>query len=92
MHNTKYFETNRHATWLECFFDLIFVVTIDDVTHILSHTPGAGTKHVRGKVIPKFQVKAAQSRWAETRQEQSCATLNFLPESKCRCSAWVPGT
>jgi low temperature requirement protein LtrA len=38
MHNTKYFEANRHATWLECFFDLIFVVTISDVTHILSHT------------------------------------------------------
>ncbi|HEU4853316.1 MAG TPA: low temperature requirement protein A [Telluria sp.] len=38
MHNTKYFEPNRHATWLELFFDLIFVVTIGDVTHILSHT------------------------------------------------------
>jgi low temperature requirement protein LtrA len=38
MQNTKYFEANRHATWLECFFDLIFVVTIDDVTHVLSHT------------------------------------------------------
>jgi low temperature requirement protein LtrA len=38
MHNTKYFDPNRHATWLECFFDLIFVVTIDDVTHILGHT------------------------------------------------------
>lgn len=38
MHNTKYADPNRHATWLECFFDLIFVVTIGDVTHILSHT------------------------------------------------------
>jgi low temperature requirement protein LtrA len=38
MHNTKYFDPNRHATWLECFFDLIFVVTIGDVTHLLSHT------------------------------------------------------
>jgi low temperature requirement protein LtrA len=38
MHNTKYFEPNRHATWLECFFDLIFVVAIDDVTDLLSHT------------------------------------------------------
>jgi low temperature requirement protein LtrA len=38
MYNTKYFDPNRRATWLECFFDLIFVVTIDDVTHILSHT------------------------------------------------------
>ncbi|HEY1148780.1 MAG TPA: low temperature requirement protein A, partial [Pseudoduganella sp.] len=38
MHNTKYFEHHRTATWLELFFDLIFVVTISDVTHILSHT------------------------------------------------------
>jgi low temperature requirement protein LtrA len=38
MHNTKYFEPNRRATWLELFFDLIFVVTISDVTHILNHT------------------------------------------------------
>jgi low temperature requirement protein LtrA len=38
VHNTKYFDPNRHSTWLECFFDLIFVVTIDDVTHLLSHT------------------------------------------------------
>lgn len=38
MHNTKYFDPNRHATWLELFFDLIYVVTIGDVTHILSHT------------------------------------------------------
>lgn len=38
MHNTKYFDPHRHATWLELFFDLIFVVTIGDVTHILSHT------------------------------------------------------
>ena len=37
MHNTKYFDRHRHATWLELFFDLIFVVTIGDVTHILSH-------------------------------------------------------
>jgi low temperature requirement protein LtrA len=37
VHNTKYFEANRHATWLECFFDLIFVVTIDDLTQVLSH-------------------------------------------------------
>jgi low temperature requirement protein LtrA len=39
MYNTKYFEANRRATWLECFFDLIFAVTIDDTTHVLSHTP-----------------------------------------------------
>lgn len=38
MHSTKYFEPHRHATWLELFFDLIFVVAIGDVTHILNHT------------------------------------------------------
>ncbi|REG51739.1 low temperature requirement protein LtrA [Paraburkholderia sp. BL6669N2] len=38
MHNIKYFESNRRTTWLEAFFDLIFAVTIGDVTHILSHT------------------------------------------------------
>jgi len=38
MHNIKYFEVNRRTTWLEAFFDLIFAVTIGDVTHILSHT------------------------------------------------------
>ncbi len=38
MHNTKYFELNRRATWLELFFDLIFVVAIGDLTHILNHT------------------------------------------------------
>jgi low temperature requirement protein LtrA len=38
MLNTKYFDPNRHSTWLEAFFDLIFVVTIDDLTQVLSHT------------------------------------------------------
>lgn len=38
MHNTKYFDPHRHATWLELFFDLIFVVAMGDVTHILNHT------------------------------------------------------
>jgi low temperature requirement protein LtrA len=38
MHYTKYFDPNRRATWLELFFDLIFVVAIGDVTHILNHT------------------------------------------------------
>lgn len=38
MRNAKYFDPNRHATWLELFFDLIYVVTIAKVTHILSHT------------------------------------------------------
>ncbi|MGZ5202886.1 MAG: low temperature requirement protein A [Telluria sp.] len=38
MHDTKYFDLDRRATWLELFFDLIYVVTMGEVTHILSHT------------------------------------------------------
>lgn len=38
MYDLKYFDPHRRATWLEMFFDLIFVVTLGDVTHILSHT------------------------------------------------------
>jgi low temperature requirement protein LtrA len=38
MHNTKYFDPNRHSTWLEGFLDLIFTVTIGQVTQILSQT------------------------------------------------------
>ncbi|MBD8706836.1 MULTISPECIES: low temperature requirement protein A [Pseudomonas] len=37
MKSLKYYEQNRHATWLELFFDLIFVVTIGKVTHTLGH-------------------------------------------------------
>jgi low temperature requirement protein LtrA len=40
MHNTKYFDPNRHSTWLEGFLDLIFTVTIGQVTQILSQTHG----------------------------------------------------
>jgi low temperature requirement protein LtrA len=38
MKNTKCFLENRHATWLELFFDLIFVVALGKVTHLLAHT------------------------------------------------------
>ncbi|POA40867.1 low temperature requirement protein A [Pseudomonas sp. GW456-12-1-14-TSB6] len=37
MKSLKYYEKNRHATWLELFFDLIFVVAIGKVTHTLGH-------------------------------------------------------
>lgn len=36
MKNTKYIMGNRHATWLELFFDLIFVVALGKVTHLLA--------------------------------------------------------
>jgi low temperature requirement protein LtrA len=38
VYDLKYFDAHRRATWLEEFFDLIFVVTLGDVTHLLSHT------------------------------------------------------
>ncbi len=38
MKNTKYSAKNRHATWLELFFDLIFVVALGKVSHLLAHT------------------------------------------------------
>lgn len=34
----EYFLKNRHATWLELFFDLVFVSSIGVVTHTLAHT------------------------------------------------------
>lgn len=34
----QYHLENRHATWLELFFDLVFVASISVVTHNLAHT------------------------------------------------------
>lgn len=36
----RYFDPHRHATWLELFFDLIFVVALRDAGEILSETHG----------------------------------------------------
>ena len=38
MKNTMYSMENRHATWLELFFDLIFVVALGKVSHLLAYT------------------------------------------------------
>jgi low temperature requirement protein LtrA len=38
LQDLKYFDTHRHATWLELFFDLIFVVAVGDACHILIET------------------------------------------------------
>jgi low temperature requirement protein LtrA len=40
MKNLKYFDAHRRATWLELFFDLIFVVALSDAGEILSETHG----------------------------------------------------
>ncbi len=34
---SKYLAENRHATWLELFFDLVFVASIGVITHHLAH-------------------------------------------------------
>lgn len=34
----RYFADHRHATWLELFFDLVFVASIGIITHNLAHT------------------------------------------------------
>lgn len=34
----QYHSPHRHATWLELFFDLVFVVVVSKVTHLLAHT------------------------------------------------------
>ena len=39
MENSLYRKENRHATWLELFFDLIFVVALGKVTHLLALAP-----------------------------------------------------
>lgn len=38
MKDLRYFDPHRHATWLELFFDLIFVVALRDAGEILSET------------------------------------------------------
>ncbi|GAA3588121.1 low temperature requirement protein A [Marinobacter xestospongiae] len=38
MINSLYLSKGRHATWLELFFDLVFVAVIGVVTHDLAHT------------------------------------------------------
>lgn len=40
MKDLRYFDQHRHATWLEKFFDLIFVVAVSDAGEILSEAHG----------------------------------------------------
>ena len=37
MPNLQYHVEGRHATWLELFFDLVFVASISVITHHLAH-------------------------------------------------------
>jgi low temperature requirement protein LtrA len=69
MYDLKYFDPHRRATWLELFFDLIFVVTLGDVTHILSHTheghitPGQFSKFVL-VFVPLWWIWASHTLYA----------------------------
>ena len=39
MKDLRYFDPQRRATWLELFFDLIFVVALHDAGELLTETP-----------------------------------------------------
>jgi low temperature requirement protein LtrA len=44
----KYDAAGRHATWLELFFDLVFVASISVITHHLAHVHDG---HLEGKQV-----------------------------------------
>ena len=49
METLQYHMEHRHATWLELFFDLVFVASIGIVTHNLAHAhDGHGDKDAGG--------------------------------------------
>lgn len=56
----KYFEKHRHATWLELFFDLVFVAAIGFVTHDLAHTHD---NHLSSKQILLFPLQFIPIWW-----------------------------
>lgn len=37
LHHHQNYEIDRHATWLELFFDLVFVLAIAELSHLLHH-------------------------------------------------------
>jgi low temperature requirement protein LtrA len=81
----KYFDEGRSATWLELFFDLIFVVGISKVTHILTHTHhghlevGAWWK-VPLMMLPIWWIWMAHTLWANLfdRDDQSHRFMTLL--------------
>ncbi len=56
-------ETHRKATWLELFFDLIFVVAIAKATHVLSH---AHHGHIGWDMYLKYVLIMIPIWWAWT--------------------------
>lgn len=59
----KYLVQNRHATWLELFFDLVFVSSIGIVTHQLAHTH---YNHIDPKQIWMFPLQFLSIWWIWT--------------------------
>lgn len=51
MPELKYFVEDRHATWLELFFDLVFVASISVITHHLAHVHEG---HLEGQQVMLF--------------------------------------
>lgn len=60
MKTFKYLVQNRHATWLELFFDLVFVSSIGIVTHQLAHTHN---NHIDSKQIWMFPLQFLSIWW-----------------------------
>lgn len=51
MKKLLYFEEHRHATWLELFFDLIFVTLIGVITHLMMYTHNG---HLKIEYVYRF--------------------------------------
>lgn len=58
--NLQYHANNRHATWLELFFDLVFVASISVVTHNFAHTHHG---HIELKQLLLFPVEFLPIWW-----------------------------
>ena len=56
----QYHANNRHATWLELFFDLVFVASLDVVTHNLAHVHHG---HIELKQLMLFPVEFLPIWW-----------------------------
>ena len=63
--NLKYHDAHRHATWLELFFDLVFVAAISVVTHHLAHLhhDADGHAHLSLRQLVMFAVAFVPIWW-----------------------------
>ena len=50
----RYHDEHRHATWLELFFDLVFVAAIGVITHHLAHVHDG---HIPTKDLVLFPIE-----------------------------------